>query len=56
MADEKIIEEHKHVVTETEEGIPESHTHKVIERDEPERKPEVTTTIVRETTIEEEED
>jgi hypothetical protein len=51
MADER-IEEHKHVVTETEEGTSESHTDKVVHQDKGEEKPEVTTTE-KETTIEE---
>jgi hypothetical protein len=49
---EERIEEHKHVISETEEGTSESHSHKIVERDEDEAEPEVTT-IVRETTIEE---
>ena len=54
MADER-IEIDKHVVTETEEGVSESHSHKVVERDEGVKRPEVTT-IVKETTIEETEE
>lgn len=49
---EERIEEHKHVITETEEGTSESHSHKVVHKDTEEEKPEVTT-IEKETAIEE---
>jgi hypothetical protein len=54
MAEER-IEEHKHVVSETEEGTSESHSHKIVERDREveEEEPEVTTIIKETTTIEE---
>lgn len=52
MAEER-IEEHEHTITETDEGTSESHSHKIVERDKDEGKPEITTTIVKETTIEE---
>ena len=51
MTDER-IEEHKHVVAETEEGTSETETHKVVRQDRVEKKPEVTT-IEKETVIEE---
>ncbi len=51
MAEER-IEEHKHVISETEEGMSESHSHKIVERDRDEEEPEVTT-IKKEITIEE---
>jgi hypothetical protein len=51
MAEER-IEEHKHVINETEDGTSESHSHKIVERDGKKEEPEVTT-IVKETTIEE---
>lgn len=51
---EKRIEEHKHVVSETEEGTSESHSHKIVERDrDVEEEPEVTTIIKETTTVEE---
>lgn len=49
---EERIEEHKHVVTETEEGTTESQTDQVVHQDTAEKKPEVTT-IEKETVIEE---
>jgi hypothetical protein len=49
MAEEKIVEEHTY--TETEDGSSESHK-RVVEREEEETEPEVTT-IVKETIIEE---
>ena len=51
---EERTEEHRHVITETEEGTSESHSHKIVERDSDDE-PEVTT-IVKETTIVENED
>jgi len=49
---EERIEEHKHVVSETDEGTSESHSHRIVERDGDDEEPEVTT-IIKETTIEE---
>jgi hypothetical protein len=51
MTDER-IEEHKRVVTETDDGASETETHKVVHQDRAEEKPEVTT-IEKETVIEE---
>jgi len=48
MAEEK-IEEHEHTATKTEEGKSETHSEKVVEKEE--KKPEVTT-VKEETTIE----
>lgn len=49
---EEIIEEHKHVVTETDEGTTETHSHKVVEQDREKGHPEITT-IEKDTVIEE---
>ena len=48
---EERIEEHKHTVTETDEGTTESHTDKVVEQNKKAGQPEVTT-IVKDTIIE----
>lgn len=50
---EERIEEHKHVISETEEGTSESHSHKIVERDRDEEEEPEVTTIIKETTIEE---
>ncbi len=53
MAEER-IEEHKHVVSETEEGTSESHSQRIVERDTvEEEEPEVMTIVKETTTIEE---
>jgi hypothetical protein len=49
---EERIEEHKHTVTETDEGTAETHTERVVEQDKEAGQPEVTT-IEKDTVIEE---
>ena len=51
---EERIERHE-VVIDSEEGVTESHTHEVIEREEVTERPEITTIVEKETVIEEEE-
>jgi hypothetical protein len=48
MAEEK-IEEHKHVVSNTDDGMSETHSERVVEQDKEEGSPKVT--IEKETTI-----
>jgi hypothetical protein len=48
MAEEK-VEEHKHVISKTDEGTSETHSDKVVEQDKEEGSPKVT--IEKETTI-----
>ena len=49
MAEEKIVEEHKHVITDTGQGISESHSDEVVERNKEEGTSKVT--IEKKTTI-----
>jgi hypothetical protein len=49
---EERIEEHKHTVTETDEGTTETHTERVVEQDKGAGRPE-DTTIEKETVIDE---